>query len=217
MNASELVESKFMVAEQFGRKGIAKEPRVTIKDVRIEKQAGENWGLVYFEEEWARPLKVNRTHQRALILMFGEETRAWHGKQVDLTVKFGNFPNGKRTAVRIKGSPTLTRTLSFTVRKFGRGEDVYNLIPTGSKVVLGPGFIRFGQKSGAWGKPFADFDDEQLQQLMVDAEDFINASGKKWPDLEANVHEIFEELKARAAARLPPPELEAPAEPEVPL
>jgi hypothetical protein len=138
VNAHELVESKWLVAEEFGLNGIPREPRVTIKDVRKQKVGKENWGVLHFAEEWAKPLKINTTSKRALILMFGEETTAWHGKRLDLFAKPGNYPKGKKVAVRIKGSPDIAHALSFSVQAFGGGEDVYDLMPSGAPKAATP-------------------------------------------------------------------------------
>lgn len=133
MNPNELVESKWMTAEEFGLKNVPREPRVTIKDVRTQRVGSkENWGVLHFVEEWAKPLKVNTTSKRALMLMFSEtETNAWIGKRIDLFAKPGNYPKGKKVAVRIKGSPDISQPISFAVQAFGGGEDVYNLVPSG--------------------------------------------------------------------------------------
>jgi hypothetical protein len=223
LNPHDLVESKFMVAEDFGRNGIAREPRVTIRDVTLEKQGKESWGLLHFVEPWAKPLKVNTTSKRALMLMFGDaDTRDWLGKRIDLYVVAGNFPNGKKTAVRIKGSPDINRTFTFQVKRFGTGKDTYNLVPTGSKVVLGPGIVRFGKKAGHWGKPFTDFTPEELERLAVDAEAFLsdpkNAKEPWVPDVRQNVKEIREHLAALAAPAAPEQApVEEEPEPEIPL
>jgi hypothetical protein len=135
MDARLLVSSKFMVSETFGLGEVPKEPVVTIADVKLEEQEGdkgkESWGLLYFREHWAKPLKVNRTHQRALTLMFGYETNDWKGKRVGLRAVAGVFFGKRQTAVRIWGSPELAAPTSFQVRKFGGGSDTYDLVPIG--------------------------------------------------------------------------------------
>jgi hypothetical protein len=224
-NPAFLIDSKYMVAEDFGRDGIPPEPRVTIKRVEAKDQRG--WALLYFEEKWAKPLKINATHRRALCIMFDpEDWTKWYGKKIDLRVVRGNFPNGKTTAVRIKGSPNITRTFTFEVQKFGsRDKDQYTLIPTGAHVVLGPGLIRFGKKAGHWGKPFSDFETEKLAELATYAEEQLaTPEAQKWTaklreDLTANVREIREEIAARTGPppeQPPAPEDEAKAE-EIPV
>lgn len=215
-NPAYLIESKYMVAEDFGRNGIPDEPRVTIK--RVEEKDGRGWALLHFKEKWAKPLKVNATHRRALSIMFSaDDWREWYDKQIDLRVVRGNFPNGKTTAVRIKGSPSLKQTYSFEVQKFGGGKDSYTLIPTGANVVLGPGFVRFGKKAGHWGKPFSDFDSvEKLQELIAFAETFLASPDskaikpKQLEDLNANIAELRAEIAARTAPVEPIEPIEQP-------
>lgn len=140
MNPNELVESKWMVAEEFGLNGIPREPCVTIKDVRKQKIGSkESWGVLIFAEEWAKPLKVNTTSKRALMLMFSEtDTNLWLGKRINLYPRPGHYPKGKKLAVRIKGSPDIKAPISFSVQAFGGGEDVYNLLPTGGAKAAAP-------------------------------------------------------------------------------
>lgn len=137
MDARLLVSSKFMVSETFGLGEVPKEPLVTIADVTLEEQEGdrgrERWGLLYFREPWAKPLKINRTHQRALMLMFGNETEGWKGKRIALRAVAGVFFGKRQTAVRIFGSPDIETAVSFQVRKFGGGSDTYDLRPLGQQ------------------------------------------------------------------------------------
>jgi hypothetical protein len=214
-----LVDHVNMCAEDFGYDGIPLEPRVTIKRVEIET-TGRKWKLLHFEEKWAKPLKLITTHVRALEIMFDpDDYRKWQGKRIDLYVMRGNFPNGKTTAVRIKGSPDIQRAYTFQMQKFGsREKDTYTLLPTGKNVVLGPGFVRFGQKAGHWGKPFSEFQPEQLAELVTYAEQQLanpevikKLVPRQKEDLEANVRELKEEIASRTA---PPPDQLPPAEEE---
>lgn len=132
MKAELLVRSKFMVSREFGTADIPREPLVTIENVTKpseEEEMTKGWWLLTFAESWAKPLKINTTHQQALILLFGNETDAWKGKRIGLHAVVGTFFGRRQTAVRIKGSPDLKEPRSFSVRKFGGGNDVYNLVP----------------------------------------------------------------------------------------
>lgn len=218
-NPAFLIDSKYMVAEDFGRDGIPDEPRVTIKRVE-QKDKGRGWPVVIFEEKWAKPLKINATARRALCIMFGDDDwTLWYGKRLDLRVVRGSWgPARKKTAIRIKGSPDITRSYSFEVQQFGTAEkDRYTLEPTGKNVVLGPGLVRFGRKAGHWGKPFSEFTVEQLTELAAYAEEQMKgdaaakATPKQLEDLVANVREIREEIAVRTG---PPPEQLPPEEPE---
>lgn len=214
MNPNELVESKWMIAEEFGLKNIPKEPRVTIKDVRVQKVGGkENWGVIHFREDWAKPLKVNTTSKRALMLMFSEtDTNLWIGKRIDLYAKPGNYPKGKRVAVRIKGSPDITQAISFSVQAFGGGEDVYNLLPSGNGA----------QASGSNGaaKPVTPYDEmwkDFRAAGLTDKAQFSalvkSSTGKIASKLAAE--DVFKFAEALKALTEPPPENDAPpADPE---
>lgn len=160
MNALLLVRSKFMVSHEFGSGDIPREPLVTIAAVTTPAERDEttkDWWLITFAEPWAKPLKVNRTHQQALILMFGTETDGWRGKRIGLRAVAGTFFGRRQTAVRIKGSPDIAAPCSFSVRKFGGGTDTYDLVPMaapGAKSAATPppfvpdGTVRIGQKKG---------------------------------------------------------------------
>jgi hypothetical protein len=220
-NPERLGESSNMTAEDFGHDGVPLEPRVTIKS--IEKQRdGLRWGLLHFQEKWAKPLKLNATSKKALKLMFSEtDYRQWIGKRIDLYVMRGNFKE-KKTAVRIKGSPDISRAFSFKVKSFGGGYDVYNLQPTGNNVVLGPGYVRFGKSAGHWGKPFSDFTTELLGELVNMAEEYLTANAEKMKpkakeDLVANLKEIREEIAARSKPTEPTSEAAPVAEDNEPV
>lgn len=142
MDARLLVDSRWMVSEAFGLGEVPREPLVTIAGVSLEVQEGdkgkEKWGVLSFVEPWAKPLKVNRTHQKALILMFGAETDAWRGKRISLYAMSGVFFGKRSTAVRIKGSPDIKEAKSFQVKKFGGGRDTYSLVPIGAAPAAAP-------------------------------------------------------------------------------
>ncbi len=212
MDARLLVRSKFMVSHEFGSGDIPREPLVTISRVTKPEETDEttkDWWLVFFAEPWAKPLKVNRTHQQALILMFGAETNDWAGKRIGLYALAGTFFGRRQTAVRIKGSPDLKAPCSFAVRKFGGGTDNYNLVVMATQVpnnaasyakkVYPPtGTVDFGPKKGT-----------QIPQLTHDELEAAIALGTKntreakpgagWvPKTLANLEELLADQKRRA-------------------
>lgn len=201
-NPDRLVESTHMTAEDFGHDGVPLEPRVTIKSVSKQRD-GLKWGLLHFEEKWTKPLKLNATSKKALKLMFSAtDYRQWLGKRIDLYIMRGDFKE-KKTAVRIKGSPDISRAFSYKVKSFGGGYDTYNLQPTGANVVLGPGFIRFGRQAGHWGKPIAEQETPLLAELVAMAEEYLKANESKLKpkakeDLVVNLKEIRDELEQRS-------------------
>lgn len=215
MDARLLVSSKYMVSESFGLGDVPKEPTVTIASVSLADEEGdrgkERWGLLHFKEPWAKPLKINRTHQRALLLMFNPEgdydTGRWVGKRIGLRAVWGVYFGKRQTAVRIAGSPDISKPLSFNVKKFGGGKDTYTLVPLG--VQLGPGYVRFGKEKGVYGRLISELADDVLEQLVKSADaqlaDPKNSKAKWSTDVAANVKEIRAHLEERAKARQPPP------------
>lgn len=207
-NPAFLIDSTFMVAEDFGRNNIPDRPRVTIKEV-VQKDPKRGWPVLKFKEPWAKPLRINATHRRALELMFdAKHWRNWYEKRIDLCVVRGNFPRGKTTAVRIWGSPDIARSFTFEVQRFGSKEmDRYTIVPTGKNLVLGPGVVRFGRDAGHLGKPFSEYTPEQLAELLALGEVLLKsdkvkaATEKQLADIKSNLQEIRDEIAARL--RLP--------------
>lgn len=130
MHASQLIQSKWMIAAEFGVKNIPREPMVTIASVGMEDAEGEAnpWPIIRWREAWAKPYKVNATARKALVAMFGDETDNWVGKRVVLFAMRGHYFGEEGVAVRIKGSPDIREPKSITVKKFGnRKKDHYTL------------------------------------------------------------------------------------------
>jgi hypothetical protein len=212
-----LMDSKYMMAEDFGHDGVPLKPRVTIKTV-MKETTGRKWPVLVFKEGWAKPLKLNATSRRALELMFSEDDyRKWFDKRIDLCIIYGNFPKGRKVAIRIWGSPDITRSHTYEVQRFGSNEmDRYNLVPTGKNLVLGPGVIRFGRDAGHLGKPFSEYSVEQLAEIAdvgdatLKSDKVKNATKQQIDDLTHNVKEIREYIAAQSA----PPDAPS-GEPEV--
>lgn len=224
MDARLLVRSKFMVSHEFGTADIPREPLVTIADVKKpdeQEEMTKDWWLVHFAEPWAKPLKINRTHQQALILMFGADTEGWKGKRIGLHAIAGTFFGKRSTAVRIKGSPDIAAPQSFTVRKFGGGKDVYNLIvmpaPNGKPVTssapapfVPDGKIRIGPKKGT--EIIHLTYDELLAGIALGKDQIAKAKpGAAWvPNAQAHVDELLsdqarrDDIEKRIASGQPP-------------
>lgn len=210
-----LIDSKYMMAEDFGLDGVPLKPRVTIKSVEKET-TGRKWPILKFKEGWAKPLKLNATSRRALELMFdADDYRKWFDKRIDLCIVYGNFPKGRKVAIRIWGSPDITRSYTYEVQRFGSNEmDRYTLTPTGKNLVLGPGVVRFGADGGHLGKPFSEYEKlEQLAELVHLGETILQsdkvktASKARVDDLVHNIKELKDEIARRSA----PPEEAPPA------
>lgn len=233
MDAQLLVESKMMVAATFGLDGIPKEPLVTIASAGREEQQkdkkgkAERWGILRFREPWAKPLKVNATSRKALILMFGGETDAWVGKRIGLFALPGIYFGEPGVAVRIKGSPDIKEACSFQVRKYGGGTDTYNLIVMGgggSATAAAPkpwpkGEVGFGPKKGvqilqltyAENEEVIALGEEQLTKFAASQEGnagptppWVGKTVFNLEELRANRVRLAE-LERQIASGLPPP------------
>lgn len=219
-----LIDSKYMVAEDFGHDGVPLKPRVTIKSVEKET-TGRKWPVLKFKEPWAKPLKLNATSRRALELMFdADDYRKWFDKRLDLCIIYGDFPQGRKVAIRIWGSPDITRSHTFEVQRFGSSEkDRYTLVPTGKNLVLGPGVIRFGRDAGHLGKPFGEYSLEQLGEIAAVGEALLKsdkvkgATARQIEDLTVNVKEIRDYIAAQSAPPAAPTGEPEVAEEEPPL
>lgn len=133
MEAALLIPSRFIKGETFGEREIT----LTIADVsleELEKDDGskELKGVVYFAEKSKRPPHqplqwlLNVTTAKSLIAMFGNETDAWKGKRVTLYAPMVKAFGKTAPAIRVLGSPDISRDVRFTMklRKSGPQEIV---------------------------------------------------------------------------------------------
>jgi hypothetical protein len=83
------------------------------------------------EKEWL----LNRTNAEAIKLMFGHETNDWLHKRVTLYTKIVEAFGSEQPAVRVKGSPDITKAMSATVTR-GNGQRQKTIkvevVPTGA-------------------------------------------------------------------------------------
>ncbi len=212
MKADLLVRSKWMVSREFGTDDIPREPLVTITGVKKPDEKEEltrNWWLLTFKEPFAKPLKIITTHQQALILMFGGETDNWIGKRIKVAAIVGVYFKKRQTAVRILGSPDIKEAKSFSVRSFGGGSDVYNLVPTVEASSAKPnatppapfvsdGTVRIGPKKGTQIAQLTH--DELAAAVTLGTEQLAKAKpGATWiPNAQAHVEELKADVQRRA-------------------
>lgn len=216
MDARLLVEAPFMRSETFGL-DLPKEPLVTIARVELAEGQGdkenERWGLLYFKEPNAKPLKVNRTHQKCLIAMFGQETNDWVGKRIQLYAMRGRWFGQDRTAVRIKGSPDLKQAVSVSVKE-GRGKSatakVYDLQPIGAKEAkpstpqVDAKLHVIFKKSPMYGRALVDLGIESLQGLLALGTEAMNSgqlSTDQLAKLETQAAAVKALLETKQAAQ----------------
>lgn len=210
MDARLLVESKYLRSETFGI-DLPKEPMLTIAKVELAEGQGdsekERWGLLYWRETNAKPLKVNRTHQKCLIAMFGNETDNWHGKRLSLYAMRGKWFGQEGTAVRIKGSPDLKENVSVEIKE-GRGKSakskVYNLAAMGSnqtsKLAKTDAAVHvIFSKSPLYGRELKTLTVEELQGLVLVATEAMKADSMttdQLTKLETQSHAIKSMLES---------------------
>lgn len=150
-----LYPSRFVKAADLGGKDVTK----TIRAVKVEElgEGDQKKGkvVVTFDDskkQWVMP----RTCGEALKLMFGRETNAWIGKRVTLFSKMVDSFGDEVPAVRVRGSPDISKRLTADVQR-GRKTIKVDVIPTG------------GAKTGMAEAPsMSDADDEAYRQALVE-------------------------------------------------
>ena len=96
MKASDVFRSRYLKAADLGTRS----PLVTIKAVsRQDFDGGPRLVLGFHETE--RLLSLNATNGRALIAAFGDETSAWVGKAIRLTVLPVDYRGTQVPAIRV--------------------------------------------------------------------------------------------------------------------
>lgn len=115
MNAALLTPSKYIKAASLG----GKDRTVTISGVKLEqleKEDGskETRGVIYIEET-PKGWVLNVTNVKCLIALFGTETNDWVGKKVTLYPEV-NDQSETGFAIRVRGSPNLTKDVTFTLK-----------------------------------------------------------------------------------------------------
>lgn len=96
MKASDIFRSRYLKAADIGTRS----PFVTIKAVsRQDFDGGPRLVLGFHETE--RLLSLNATNGRTLIAAFGDETSAWVGKAIRLTVRQVDYKGQPVDAIRV--------------------------------------------------------------------------------------------------------------------
>jgi hypothetical protein len=102
----------------------------TIKKVVLEElgEDKKSKAVVTFSDakkEWVLP----RTCAEALVLMFGRDVEKWLGKRVTLFAQEGAGFGGDGYAVRVRGSPDISKELTASIQR-GRKTIRVKVIPT---------------------------------------------------------------------------------------
>lgn len=130
-----LFPSKYIRAVDLQGKDVT----LTITGVRLDKMeqvdgSKKTKGVVNFEQT-EKMLVLNRTLAESIKLATGsDETADWVGRRITLypqTMK-DPFGDGEIQAIRMRGTPDMTRPLSATIQR-GRKTIKISLVPTGPK------------------------------------------------------------------------------------
>lgn len=105
-----------------------------IKAVRSEDIDGKPKAILAFQGT-KKEMVMNRTNAESIKLMFGRETDEWIGKKITIfpdTIP-DPFNGGNTTAIRVRGSPNITKAATATVQR-GRKSIKVSVAPTGRSV-----------------------------------------------------------------------------------
>lgn len=127
MDYETLFPGRFIKSADFKGKDVT----LTILAIRAEDIEDKPKAIMTFENT-KKAMVLNRTNAEALKLMFGRDTDGWIGHKVTFfpaTIK-DPFSDEMITAIRVRGSPELTKTASATIQR-GRKTLKVSVAPTG--------------------------------------------------------------------------------------
>lgn len=138
MNILGCFKGDFIAAVEFD----GKQPTLTIDHVKVVDLEGEDGKVksrpvVYFRET-KRGWVLCKTTAQALAAMFGAETDAWTGKTVTLFSDMVQVGRERKPGIRVKGSPTLAKPVTFELRLPRKKPQKVTLVPTGKKAEPDP-------------------------------------------------------------------------------
>ena len=129
MDYEKLFPGKFLKSADFGGRDVT----LTIIEIHAEDIDDKPKAIMSFEGT-KKLMVLNRTNAEALKLMFGRETEKWVGKRITFfpaTIK-DPFSDEMITAIRVRGSPDITKNASATIQR-GRKQLKVSVIPTGKQ------------------------------------------------------------------------------------
>lgn len=127
MDYTKLFPGRFLKSVDFDGKDVT----LTIKSVKSEEIDDKTKAIVKFAET-KRELVLNRTNAESLVLCFGRDVNAWVGKRVTWypAIIKDPFGEGEISAIRVRGSPDITKPASATIQR-GRKTLRVAVQPTG--------------------------------------------------------------------------------------
>lgn len=108
-----------------------KDVTLTIKSVKAEEIDDKMKAVIAFENT-KKQMVMNRTNAEAIKLCFGRELDNWVGKRITIypAAMKDPFGDGEITALRVRGSPDITKPASAEVKR-GRKTLKVSVVPTG--------------------------------------------------------------------------------------
>lgn len=128
MDYEKLFPGRFIKSADLDKRDV----HLEIKGVRSEEIDGKPKAILSFQET-KKELVMNRTNAESIKLMFGRETDDWIGRRITIypaTIQ-DPFQGGTTSAIRVRGSPDITKPQTATVQR-GRKTIKVSVVPTRS-------------------------------------------------------------------------------------
>lgn len=102
MRMSQAFPSKYLKSDEVGNQRFT----LTIRDVQMEDIGdNDNKPVVYFQE-MQKGMVMNKTNAEMIIHLYGDETNAWIGRQVELFTAMTSFQGRSMLGLRVMAPPT---------------------------------------------------------------------------------------------------------------
>jgi hypothetical protein len=133
MDYEKLFPGRFIKAADLDNRDV----HLEIKAVRSEEIDGKAKAILGFQGT-KKEMVMNRTNAEAIKLMFGRETDVWIGRTVTFypATIADPFNGGTTSAIRVRGSPHLTKSAEAAVQR-GKKTIKVSVVPTKSTKVNG--------------------------------------------------------------------------------
>lgn len=128
MDYETLYPGRFIKSADLNGKG---DVTLVLKAITAEELDGKSKAIVSFEGT-KKQLVLNRTNAESVKAMFGRETNDWLGKRITVfsAVIKDPFGDGTVGAIRVRGSPDISKPIEATIQR-GRKTIKVSVIPTG--------------------------------------------------------------------------------------
>ena len=134
----ELFPGRFLKAGELGGRAATVTISAVDKESLPQDKGGEKVrGIISFkgrDKQWV----LNNTNGQCLKAMWGDQPQQWVGHRVTLVSEQVYLGREKVNAVRVKGSPELTKPLDVVIRLPRRKDVTRTLVPTGRQQAREP-------------------------------------------------------------------------------